>query len=193
MIQNLCTASTVADFEDIRKLQEDNLRRNFSDSEAILEGFVTAEYSTEFLSRMSTIYPAGIAKVDGKIIGYALIVSKELRGDHALLDDMMEVIDNITFHKDNKLTTFKSQPYVLCGQICVAAGYKGKGLAIDLYKHLKIVVLAISPEIRFCFTEVAHNNKRSLRAHEKCGFKVVQTNTIGDTGFDIVLWDWTEI
>lgn len=188
----ICTASVQEDFEGIKKLQEANLRHNLSPSEAMKEGFVTAEYSVEFLDKMSRIYPAAIAKAGGSVVGYALIVSKELRGEHALLDDMMDVIDNIQL-KDTSLTCFQSHPYVLCGQLCIAQGYRGKNLAMQLYNCLRSVVQSISPEIHFCLTEVAHDNKRSLRAHEKCGFKVVKTHSFGGTGFDIVLWDWSAL
>jgi len=194
---HVCSASTREDFQGIRQLQEANLRRNLSESEVMSEGFVTAEYTTDFLAKMSTFYPAAIAKTDnGLIVGYALIVSKKLQGDHALLDDMIEVIDKISLShdKDNNInssiTHFKSVPYVLCGQLCVALGYRGKGLVTDLYNHLRHVVQTISPEVHYCFTEVAHDNKRSLRAHEKCGFKVIQSHTFGATGFDIILLDW---
>ena len=189
---HVCTASTRDDFQGIRQLQELNLRRNLSESEIMSEGFVTAEYSVDFLAKMSTFYPAAIAKTEnGTIIGYALIVSKQLQGDHALLDDMIEVIDKISLQDKDKSIPFKSLPYVLCGQLCVAIGYRGKGLVTDLYNCLRRVVQMSTPEVRYVFTEVAHDNKRSLRAHEKCGFKVIQTHTFGATGFDIILWDWT--
>ena len=41
-----------SELEGIRKLQEDNLKKNLTDDEAETEGFVTAEYSIEFLKTL---------------------------------------------------------------------------------------------------------------------------------------------
>ena len=48
----ISVASTEADLKGIRRLQEANLRKNLSESEALNEGFVLAEFNIEFLERI---------------------------------------------------------------------------------------------------------------------------------------------
>jgi L-amino acid N-acyltransferase YncA len=37
---------------------------------------------------------------------------------------------------------------------------------------------------------VAKDNPRSLKAHQKKGFQVIDSLSYGGIGWDIVLWDW---
>jgi L-amino acid N-acyltransferase YncA len=39
-------------------------------------------------------------------------------------------------------------------------------------------------------TDVAQANTRSLNAHKKSGFQVIDTLVYAGIGWDIVLWDW---
>jgi RimJ/RimL family protein N-acetyltransferase len=42
----------------------------------------------------------------------------------------------------------------------------------------------------FIVTEIATRNTRSIRAHEKIGFKTIHQFTDATDDWDIVLWDW---
>jgi GNAT superfamily N-acetyltransferase len=56
------------------------------------------------------------------------------------------------------------------GQICVASGYRGRGVFDGLYR-----AMADTYRDRFDFTvtEVAERNTRSLRAHARAGFETL--------------------
>jgi ribosomal protein S18 acetylase RimI-like enzyme len=73
------------------------------------------------------------------------------------------------------------------GQIGVHKDYRGRGLVQMLYdKHREMY----SSRYDFIITEIATRNTRSLRAHEKVGFKTIHHFTDETDDWDIVSWDW---
>jgi len=178
----------VTDFSElagIRNLQEANLKKNLTEEEAEAEGFVTAEYSIEFLEKLHREYPSTIAKDGEQVVGFALVATKSIGQEHDLLADLFNTIDKIVF---------KNQPlmdarYVVVGQLCVARNYRGRGLVQQMYQHFKS---CLSGEFDYCLTDVAADNPRSLKAHIKSGFQVVDTLSYGGLSWNIVLQDWTE-
>jgi RimJ/RimL family protein N-acetyltransferase len=42
----------------------------------------------------------------------------------------------------------------------------------------------------FVITEIATHNTRSLRAHEKVGFRLLHNYTDATDEWDVVLWNW---
>ena len=162
------------DVKGILALHQANLRTRISPEEAQAEGFCTAEYDLSFLKKMKGSI---IAKtVDGEVVGYVLCVTRELFGLHPLLDSLFEEIDKIV-----------RVNYCVCGQLCVAKGYRGQGLAGKLYAAFRSTL-----EVRYdaCCTDVASDNPRSLRAHEKVGFETISSVFHDRVRFDIVKWDW---
>ncbi len=184
----MITIKQVTDFselEGIRNLQEANLKRNLTEEEAVLEGFVTAEYSIEFLARLHSLVPSVIVKDDDQVVGYALAASTAIRKEHELLGDLINNIDGIIYN-DHSL---KYSHYIVVGQLCVAKDYRGLGLVRQMYNHFRS---SLSREYDYCLTDVASDNPRSLKAHIKSGFCVVDTLQYGGVSWDIVLWDWTK-
>jgi len=184
----MLTIKRVTDFaelEGIRKLQEENLRKYLSDEVAAKEGFVTAEYSIEFLKLMHESCASIIAKDNGELVGYALVSVKSIGHHHPLLAELFNAIE--TLHYKNKL--LKECNYVVVGQLCVAKNYRGIGLAQQMYQQFKN---ALAEEFDYCITDVASNNQRSLKAHIKTGFEIIDSVNYGGIGWDIVLWDWTK-
>ena len=184
----ISVASTEADLKGIRRLQEANLRKNLSESEALNEGFVLAEFNIEFLETISTKYPITIAKdEEGCIVGYALAVSKESHCKYESLDNKLQKLNEGSYNG----IILQDQPYILCAQLCVAVGYRGRGLMGQLYKGIQSMLRKISPGITLCVADVAVENTRSLRAHEKIGFKIFDSMKIQGTTFNILIWDWS--
>jgi ribosomal protein S18 acetylase RimI-like enzyme len=176
----------VSDFSElkgIKSLQDQNLKKNLSDDDAEIEGFVTAEYSIEFLQSLHGKSPSIIAKDDDLVVGYALVALKSIRDQHELLADLFNSIDKIEY----KGQLLKNSNYVVVGQLCVAKNYRGRGLVQQMYQHFKT---SLSGKFEYCLTDIANNNPRSLKAHLKTGFQVVDTLYYGAIDWDIVLWDW---
>lgn len=172
-----------SELEGIKKLQQENLKKNLSHQEAGIEGFVTAEYTMEFLERMHYEKPSVIAKDGELIVGYTLVAVKAIRFEHELLKDLFDTIDNTQYQH----RLLKNTSYVVVGQLCVSKNYRGLGLVHQMYQHFR---KTLSQEFNYCITDVAKDNPRSLKAHLKSGFVVIDELQYGAVGFDIVLWDW---
>jgi hypothetical protein len=94
----------------------------------------------------------------------------------------------------NRLSTieFKGKPvtdysFYVMGQICVAESHRGFGVFDSLYlKHKE------RHQINFdlCVTSVSTRNHRSMRAHERVGFKKVNTFRDLTDEWSILVWDW---
>ena len=169
----------------IRDLQSLNLRQNITAEEAIEQGFLTAAYTIEYLQEMNSVSPSIIAKDGKKVVGYALVATKDSRKGHDLIKGLFDAIDACEYN--GKI--LKDVNYVVVGQLCVAKEYRGQGLVQKLYGHFRD---CLSNEFTYLVTDVAQANDRSLKAHKKRGFKVINELMYGGFGWDIVLWDWNE-
>ena len=167
----------------IRDLQTLNLRKNIDATAATSDGFLTAEYTIEYLQQMHDASPSIIAKDGNKIVGYALVATKSVRNGHDLMADLFNVID--TKYYNGK--PLKEVNYVVVGQLCVALGYRGQGLVKLMYDYYRD---CYASTYEYLITDVAQANTRSLNAHKKSGFIVIDTLEYGGIGWDIVLWDW---
>jgi L-amino acid N-acyltransferase YncA len=159
------------------------LRKNISAEEAAQQGFVTAEYTLEFLEEMHKASPAIIAKKEEEIIGYALVVLRNEALQHPLLLDLVQHVDKCIYQ--GKM--LENEKYVIVGQLCVAKNYRGKGLSQQLYQKFKA---CYSANYSYCITDVARANKPSLATHHKIGFKTIESLNYENIVWDIVLWDW---
>lgn len=172
-----------AELEGIKKLQQENLKSILTAEEISREGFVTAVYSLEFLQKMHDAEPSVIAKDGEQVVGYALVADPSIRHEHDLLSDLFTAIDNSTYH--GKL--LKESAYVVVGQLCVSKSYRGQGLVNSMYNYYRD---CLSARFKYCVTDIAQDNPRSLKAHRKAGFEVINTLGYGGIKWDVVLWDW---
>jgi len=167
----------------IRDLQVLNLRKNIDAATAVSDGFLTAEYTIEYIQQMHDASPSIIVKDGNQVVGYALVATKAVREGHDLMADLFNVIDT-KYYKGKSL---KEVNYVVVGQLCVAKGYRGQGLVKRMYDYYRD---CYAKEYEYLITDVAQANTRSLNAHKKSGFIVIDTLEYGGIGWDIVLWDW---
>lgn len=167
----------------IRDLQALNLRQHISAEEAAEQGFLTASYTMEYLQEMNAVSPSIIAKDGDKVVGYALVATKDIRKGHDLMEGLFDAIDQCTYNG----RSLKDVNYVVVGQLCVAKAYRGQDLVQKLYGHFRH---CLSNEYTYLITDVAKANTRSLKAHKKRGFQVIHELMYGGIGWDIVLWDW---
>ena len=169
--------------QGIKELQAANLKKNLTGEEIQREGFVTAEYSLEFLSLMNQIEPSVISVDSGQVVGYALVATKELLGRHDLLDDLFSQIDSFSYQGKPLLEA----NYIVVGQLCVAKAHRGKGLSQKMYEFYKS---ELSDKYDFCLTDVQISNPGSIKAHLKTGFEILGDLSYGGTEWKIVIWDW---
>lgn len=176
-------AASAADVAGIKALQNANLASRLPEAERAAEGFVTAEYSLDFLQAMHDETPAIIAVDQGVVVGYALVTTRELGATHDLVRALVEAVDGMEYRG----LALRAARYVLCGQLCVAKTHRGQGLAGRMYAHFRETLGATYD---FLVTDVDTTNWRSLKAHRKAGFEVLATLGYGGAGWDVVIQDW---
>lgn len=180
----ITTASGIKDLELIRALQEKNLRSRLNDDESQAEGFLSAEYTLDFLKVMHDASPSIVAKDGDNLAGYALVTTRDVARQHPLLDDLVSTIDK-TMYKGELL---RQAAYILVGQLCVAKEYRGQNIVGKLYNKFR---QQMEVQYQYCITDVASSNPRSLKAHIKAGFQVIDQLSYSGISWNIVLWDWT--
>lgn len=178
------TAKTDTELSQILELQKKNLPQNITEEQKISQGFVTVNHDFETLKKMNLLEPAIIAKESDSVIGYLLAMKPELRNEIEVLVPMFNIFDTITYKAKN----LSKYNYIVVGQVCVAEGYRGKGILDAMYKEYKRV---LSPKYDFALTEIITDNLRSVNAHKRIGFELLHRYTSPDTrNWDIILWDW---
>jgi ribosomal protein S18 acetylase RimI-like enzyme len=170
-----------AELESVLALQQANLRKNITQEEADAQGFLMAEYDLTFLETLHAKSPGIIAKDGDTVVGYSLVALPETARHHPLLADLVENIERCIFEGK------PVENYAIVAQLCVSKEYRGQDLVQKLYGGFRDQYVN---QYTYCVTDVAQANHRSLKAHQKRGFQVIDTLDYGGIGWDIVLWDW---
>jgi ribosomal protein S18 acetylase RimI-like enzyme len=174
-------AQTIEDFQGILNLQREN---HLSSLDSLEHGFVTVLHKIEDIQKMNGFAPHIIAKDGQKVAAYVLAMTVDSKDDVPVLIPMFEQFDQLDF-KGKKVSGYH---YLVVGQVCVGKDYRGLGVFDQLYQKYKEVH---SKDFDFVITEIATNNVRSLKAHQRVGFQEIQrfTDPI-PMEWSIVIWDW---
>ena len=164
---------------EILELQKQNLKVALSDIDKQIEGFVTVDHTFEVLKRMNDKCPHCIAKYNGKVVGYALCMLNEFRGDVPELISMFNYMDGIIESKG--LATLN---YFIMGQVCIDKVYRGQGVFRGLYSFLK---LELSKDYDAVVTEVSAKNIRSSEAHKAIGFELLDKHTEAGEDWELII------
>lgn len=175
-------AETEEHFEQILRLQKQNLFSAIHEEQQATQGFVFAEHTMPLLKRMAAHLPQVIALSDGKVIGYNLAMPVSMKNEIPSLVPMFTEFERSTY-KGRPLSTY---PFMVGGQVCVDKDFRGQGLLRRLYHETRN---RLPPGYRLCVTEVAARNRVSLGAHEKMGFEIVSTYQDGKEQWIVVVWD----
>ena len=175
--------TTDEELQQIVALSALNHRDNVTASEKAKEGFISWQYSFDLLHKMQQQQPHIIVKDGEHLAGYALTALKEAKVFHADLTAMINSLETLMYN-NKPLADYN---YYVMGQVCVDKAYRGKGVFDMLYQHHKKI---FKDKFDFVVTEISTNNLRSIRAHEKVGFKTIYTYKDSVDEWDVVLWDW---
>lgn len=174
---------TTEELQQILRLQQENLQQNIDEGEMRSQGFVTLRHDLVILDQMHRMAPSVIIKDDDQVVAYALTMLKECRQLIPDLESMFALFEKLNW-KNKPLNDYR---FYVMGQICVAKAYRGQGLFEQLYKHHKEIY---QPQFDLFLTEVATRNTRSLRAHEKVGFKIIHTYHDALDEWAVLAWDF---
>jgi hypothetical protein len=176
-------ATSTTDLSQILNLQQLNHAITLSPEDAARDGFVTVKHTLDLLTKMNSAAPQVIAKENDVVVGYALVMLKSFESMIPVLQPMFERLSGIE-HRGRKINDYS---FYVMGQICVDANYRGGGVFDGMYrKHHELY----SKQYELCITSVATRNHRSMRAHERVGFKTVQTFRDATDEWNILVWDW---
>lgn len=176
--------STTEEMDQVLELQFRNLKQHIPLAEKEKEGFVTLQHSREVLALMHAIQPSVIAVDEANVIGYALVMDPACRALVPALEPMFTILDSLELN----CKPIQEYKFYVMGQVCVDKAYRGTGVFAALYeKHREL----FSQQYDFVVTEISADNPRSLRAHEKTGFRIIHRHAGAAEEWLVVVWDWT--
>lgn len=179
-------ASLVANDTELQRilaLQQENLLTNLSAHEQKDQGFLTLQHTLSLLQQMHKLAPSVIVKDGDELAGYALTMAPDCRRLVPGLEPMYTLLDTLSY-KEKPVTDLS---YYVMGQVCVDKNYRGQGVFQLLYDFHR---QSYANTYAALITEIATRNHRSLRAHEKVGFKIIHTHRDELDEWAVVLWDW---
>lgn len=146
------------DFEKMVELQNGNLITTLGDqkSDGFLSAAFTAEQFTEFRESVAVI----VAVDDTSVVGFACASTVEFCKQNPLPASMIARFAGIVIGGKN-LAELRS---VICGPICVAKNFRGKGIFEELYSTL---FRSVGNDFDVALALVSTENPRSIKAHEK--------------------------
>lgn len=149
---------TVADLDGILALQR-------ASRQPTADGFVTVQHTLPILQAMHAIAPSvvGVDEAE-RVVAYALVMPRETAPLVPILGPMFELLAT--------LPELVAQRWYVMGQVAVAPSHRGTGMFDALYaEHRR----SYRDRYDACITEIATRNPRSLRAHERVGFRTIHT------------------
>ena len=169
----------------ILDLQKRNLRKNLTEEEIKTQGFLTAEHSFEALKKINDAEPAIVATHNGIVIAYAIAMKKEAADGMTVFDDLFKTVENLNF----KAKPIPDCKYIFVGQLCIDKGFRGQNLVERLYAFYKE---ELKHKYDFAITDISELNPRSIKAHQKSGFEIINTFFDNFTGSNwcIVVMDF---
>jgi hypothetical protein len=178
------TSKTDADLQQILALQKKNLAMNLTREQIASQGFVTVSHNFAELKKLNQIEEHVIAKEEDRVIAYLLAMTPDSKSDIPVLVPMFDMFEEIEF-RNKKIAACR---YIVVGQVCVAEGYRGKGILDTCYATYRNY---FKNRYDFAITEIASRNQRSLNAHKRIGFETIHEYEAPDGEmWSIVLWPW---
>ena len=176
--------STTDELQQILELQQQNLRQHVDEAQMKSQGFVTIRHDLKILQQMHELAPTVIIKDHDKVVAYALTMLRECRQLIPDLESLFGSLDQLCWN-NKPLNDYR---FYVMGQVCIARPYRGQGLFDELFRHHKKIYQS---KFDLFITEIATRNTRSVRAHERVGFKTIHTHRDELDEWVVVGWDWS--
>ena len=174
------------DLPQILALQAVNLEASLAAEEVAEQGFVTVHHDPDTLQAMNDAAPHVVGVSGDEVVGYALVMLRQFADRIPVLQPMFRMFETIGLNDG----AGDDRDFFVMGQVCVAKAFRGTGLFADMYAAMRE---AYAERYRMVVTEIATRNVRSMRAHEKVGFKVIHEYPSEDgEHWAIVAWNWSQ-
>ena len=174
------------DVEQILILQRANHRSAVDAATGQSQGYTTVRHDPDTLAAMNRRYPSVVARSDGRVVGYCLMMAQDFREQIPELKPMFRMLDGLHWREQ----PLAGNPrWFVMGQVCVAEGFRGMGLFDGMNAKLR---QQYADDYDLTITEVSRANPRSLRAHRRVGFEIlhVYEDPDADELWEVVAWDW---
>jgi hypothetical protein len=172
------------DFDQILHLQHLNLKQNLSVEERKEQGFVTLKHDKQTLEQMHQLAPSIVIRDGEDIVAYALTMLTECSNLVPALEPMFNLLDQLSWNN----LPLNDYNYYVMGQVCIAKEYRGQGLFEKMYYHHRDIY---KERFDLFITEIATANQRSVRAHEKIGFRTIHSHRDDLDEWLVAAWDWS--
>ena len=172
------------DLRQILTLQQANLKQHLSPAVRDTQGFLTLQHTLPILQEMHLLAPSIVVRMEDEVVAYALTETRECRFLMPDLEPMFALLDTLSW-KNKPINDYS---FYTMGQICVGEKFRGQGVVEMLYQHHRNIY---SSRFELFITEISTSNIRSLRAHERIGFKHLLTHRDHLDEWSTVVWDWT--
>jgi GNAT superfamily N-acetyltransferase len=181
------TVSSRDEVDQILALQAANHPSALTPETIASQGFVTVRHDPDVLARMNEAAPAIIAKDGERVVGYALVMPRAFASEVPILEPLFRMLDALAWKGASLRDATR---WFVMGQICIADGYRGRGIFDGLYRTMADVY---RDRYDCTVTEVAARNTRSLRAHTRAGFQTLQCYADATTGeqWHVIVLDFT--
>jgi ribosomal protein S18 acetylase RimI-like enzyme len=165
-------AESDADLRGILALQAANLPGAVGEEERRSEGFVTLRHDLGLLREMNEPWPHVIATPagSGEVVAYALVMQRRFRERLPVLESMFQRLERLAW-RGRPVGAWR---WYVMGQVCVAKEHRGRGLVERMYAEHRT---RMAPHFDLMLTVIDRTNTRSVRAHEKAGFEVIEEYT----------------
>lgn len=149
------------------------------------DGFVTVRHTLDILHAMHALAPSVVARdTEGRVVGYAIVMLREARALVPVLEPMFGRIEQLP---PTALSRATDPRWYVMGQVAVAPAHRGQGLFDALYAEHRA---RYQDRFDAVVTEVATRNPRSLRAHERVGFRTILRYRDDTDDWALIAWDW---
>ncbi len=178
------TTSTRKELSEILVLQSQNLEGSLTKEKISSEGFVTVRHDLATLEKMHRLHGHVVAKnEENKVVGYCLVLLREQQHDIPLLQPLVDRIYELSY----QIVPLSEHRYLIMGQVCIDKAYRRRGIFAGMYTFMKT---HLKEHFDMVITSISLRNKRSIKAHESVGFKIIDTFRDSIDDWVIVLWDW---
>ena len=172
--------SSISDLKGILSLQSANTKNILKPYHIENQGYVTVHHTLDLLTSMHDRHPHFIIKEQGLVIGYALVMFRELEGVIPVLQPMFDRIDLIEYNG----APVQSCNYFIMGQVCVDVNFRKQKLASKLYRFM---FDCMKPKFEYIITEVSYYNKPSTSLHLSTGYEIIDTYTTNTDKWNILI------
>ena len=169
--------------QQILDLQAINHSTAVSDEVQQSQGFVTVKHDLDLLQRMHEAAPSVVAVDQEKVVGYALAMTTSFSHEVPVLGGFFDQLDKAGYQG----RFLRDIPYLVMGQVCVAIEARGQKLVDRMYDFME---QSYGREYELFVTEVAADNTRSIRVHERCGFKELFRHFEDEKEWVTVVKEW---